>query len=116
MEALRALIRDELARQGLSYREAAARAKGLISYSTLNVIATGKHAGEINDRTLSGIALALDVPVRKVREAYGMTGVEPAEFVLPDRAKYLTAKQRRTVLSMVDAFLDGKHNGKTQPG
>lgn len=116
MEALRQLILAELDRQGLSYREAAARSKGLISYSTLNVIATGSHAGEISDRTLSGIALALDIPVRKVRQAYGRTAVEPAEFTLPDRSKHLSPKQRKAVLSMIDAFLDGKPNGSANTG
>lgn len=115
MEALRALIRAELARQGLSYREAAARAKGLISYSTLNVIATGRHSGELTDSTLTGIALALDVSVKKVREAYGMVGVEPTEFQLPERAKRLSPKQRKAVIAMVDAFLD-QGNGKAQSG
>lgn len=115
MEALRALIRAELARQDISFREAAARAKGLVSYATLNVIATGNHSGEISDRTLSGIALALDIPVRKVREAYGLQGVEPPEFQLPDRAKRLNVKQRKAVIAMVDAFLDAQ-NGKAVPG
>lgn len=109
MEALRALIRAELDKQGLSYREAAARSKGLISYSHLNVIAGGRHPGDLTDSTLTGIALALDVSVRKVREAYGAVGVEPTEFQLPERAKRLNAKQRKAVIAMVDAFLDQKN-------
>lgn len=114
MEALRRLILDELARQNISFRDAADRSKGLVSYGTLHTIAKGRHTGgTISDRVLTGIALALDVPVRQVRDAYGIESVEPVGFELPDKSKYLTPKQRRAVLAMVDAFLDGNDAGKS---
>lgn len=111
MDELRRLIQGQMEKQGLSYREAAGRAKGLISYAHLSVIVNGGHSGEINDKTLTGIALAIDVPVSRVRKAYGTTATEPISFGLPDKAKHLSPKQRKAVLAMVDAFLDGK-NGK----
>lgn len=107
MDALRKLILDELAKQKLSLREAAARSEGLVSHSTLGLIAQGRHSGNLTDKTLAGIALALNQPVGKVRTAYGLPAKEPQPFVLPDKAAYLNPKQQRAILAMIDAFLEG---------
>lgn len=114
MDELRKLILEAMDKQDLSFREAAERSQGLISYAHLANIANGKHAGELGDRILTGIALAINLPVTRVRKAYGTTSTEPIEFRLPAKANYLSAKQRRSILSMVDAFLDGQNVKKNQ--
>lgn len=113
VEDLRKLIQAEMKRQGLSFRAAAGRSQGLISHGHLNALAQGKPISRIDDRVLTGIALALDVPVSKVRKAYGTDPVGPVEFVLPPKSAGLTRKQRDAILAMVDAFLDGN---KPSPG
>jgi transcriptional regulator with XRE-family HTH domain len=113
MDELRRLIQAERDKQKLSYREMADRADGLVSYGHLNQIVNGKHTGHLDDRTLKGIALAIDVPVSKVRKAYGTTATEPIEFHLPDRARHLTAKERAAILAMVDAFLESNKRPST---
>lgn len=107
MDELRRLIRTEMDRQKLTYRAAAERANGLISYSHLSNIVNGRHTGELDDRTLAGIALAIGATEAKVRRAYAVTNPRPLEFTVPDKARHLTPKQRAAVLSMIDAFLDG---------
>lgn len=108
MDELRRLIRAEMDRQRLTYRAAAERANGLISYSHLSNIVNGRHPGELDDRTVAGIALAIGVTEKKVRAAYETTNPRPLEFTLPSKANRLTAKQRMAVLALVDAFLDEK--------
>jgi transcriptional regulator with XRE-family HTH domain len=91
---------------GLSYRRAAAQSGGKVSHGTLNTIATGRHSWRVDDSTIAGIALALDVPEDVVRAAVGRAQRAPdTEFVLPKRASRLSAQERRAVLSMVDALL-----------
>jgi len=64
---LQRLIVERLAELGRTYREAEQVAGGLVSRATLNNIATGQHVGHIREDTLRGIALALDLPYRKIR-------------------------------------------------
>ena len=103
--ALRRLVRDGTREAG-SYRLLAARSGGLVSVSTLNSIATGKHAGRLSEATLRGIAAAVDRPATEVA---ALVGVELADelppFVLPRRADRLTQPQRRVVVAVVDAIL-----------
>lgn len=105
---LQELILDRLAELNLSYRAAADRTKGSaheISFGTINQLANGR-GGPVTDRTVRGLAKALDVPVGKVRLAVGRSETEPTEFLLPEKAKHLTPRQRKAILHMVDALLD----------
>ena len=110
---LQRLVLDELAKQDLSLRRAAARSapgpdtKPLVSFSTLGAIARGRYnVSDIEDSTIRGIALALDVPIKRVMEAAQIARQRPAEeFRLPSKAHRLSPKSRRAILAMVDALV-----------
>ena len=105
MTPLQTLIVTRMAELGLSYRSAAARSAGLVSHSTLNNIVLGTHGGTFDDETLHGIALAMDLPQSRVRDAAGASKEAPTEFRLPKKANKLSPTERRTILAMVDALL-----------
>ena len=106
MTPLQTLVLTRMAELGLSFRTAAARSGGNVSHSTLNNIVLGKHGGQFDDETLHGIALALDLPQSRVREAVGATRDAPTEFRLPRKANKLSPAERRAVLTLVDALLE----------
>ncbi len=103
---LQHLVLDRLATLDISQREAARRSNGMITYTTIGMIASGRHSGHISERTAQGLALALDIPESKVRDAAHMTRRTPqTEFRLPRKANRLSPRSRRAVLSMIDALL-----------
>ena len=106
--AIQQLVKERLAADNLTYRDAAARSGGLVSHATLNQIALAKYPlARVNPRTIRGLALALDVKVRDVEEALKASGGNaPSEFTLPPKANQLTAKQRKAVLAFIDALLE----------
>ncbi|ANZ21692.1 hypothetical protein SNOUR_42320 [Streptomyces noursei ATCC 11455] len=94
------------ARRPLSYRAAAARSQGHISHGTIGRIARGQHTGALEDETLDGLALALDVPRTHIEKAAGIFRERPLQpFTLPPRASRLSHSEREVVLSVVDALL-----------
>ena len=105
MPELQRLIRAA-AREAGGYRSLARRTGGLVSVSTLNNIATGRHSGRLTDASVRGIALAIGSSAKEVAR---IAGTELADelppFVLPKRANRLTQPQRRVILSVVDAIL-----------
>jgi hypothetical protein len=103
--SLQRLVADRLAELDRSYREAARQSGGLVSHGTLQKVATGQHSGNLNESTLRGIALAIDVPISVAREAAG-TRHDFGDFQLPQRASKLRPKQRKALLAMMDALLD----------
>lgn len=67
---LQVLVSDRLEALGLSYREAANRSQGLLSHSTFSRLRSPERwAGRVTGRTISGLALALDLPESRVRKA-----------------------------------------------
>lgn len=103
---LQRLIIDRLAELGLTYREAAERSSNLISFGRLNGIANGR-LGQLNEKTIRGIALALDVPIKTVRESCQMP-VSPTEFRLPARSVYLSPQSRRLLMDMTNRLLEAE--------
>lgn len=110
MTTLPELIKNRMAELELSYRDLARAAGGLVSHGTIHAIASGRHAGHYDDKTLQGIALAINLPQSKVREAAGMDPRTPTEFRLPKKANRLTASERKAILAMVDALLDDQRH------
>lgn len=108
--SLQRLVADRLAELDRSYREAARQSGGLVSHGTLQKIATGQHSGRIEESTLRGIALAVDVPISVAREAAG-TRDDFGDFQLPERASKLRPKQRKALLALMDALLDDLADG-----
>jgi transcriptional regulator with XRE-family HTH domain len=104
------LIADRLNELGLSYRSAADRSGGAVSHATLNalVLGRGNVSRRLNDRTLVGIATALDLPLSDVRAAAGVTADEPMEFVLPPAAARLSSRGRAAILAMLAALLEAE--------
>ena len=111
MPELQRLIRDAAAAAG-GYRNLARRSGGLVSSSTLNNIATGRHSGRLTDSSIRGIALSIDRPAGEIARILGadLTDELPP-FLLPRRANRLTQPQRRVVLSVVDAILSAADAG-----
>jgi transcriptional regulator with XRE-family HTH domain len=107
MTTLPELIRNRLEELDLSYRKAAERSGGLMSYSTLNNLALGRYPKTMTERTMKGLALALDVPFKRVVEAAAEHGPQP-RFALPREADKLTPKQRQAVVAMVRALLESQ--------
>ncbi|MGH3261245.1 MAG: hypothetical protein ACRDNS_04530, partial [Trebonia sp.] len=103
---LHALVRSRLGELGLSYEAAAARSSGLVSHGTLHRLAVGLHHGRLRERTIRGVALALDVPQSTVRQALPAdVARRERPFVLPPRADRLDARERRLVLDYVDRLI-----------
>lgn len=109
---LQRLVRERLIELGskdrpLSVRDAAARANNAISHETIRQIAAGEHSGRMEDRTVNALAVAIDVPRSRVLQALHRTQTQPLQpFRLPERANRLGLRQRRAVLTVVDAMLD----------
>jgi hypothetical protein len=111
MAELRTRIRDAAQEAG-GYRTLARRSGGLVSHSTLNNIAIGRHSGHLTDERIRGIALCLNLAASRVAEMAGseLTDSLPP-FRLPPRANQLSQPQRRVVLSVVDAILAAEDKG-----
>lgn len=111
MAELRMRIRNAAQEAG-GYRTLARRSGGLVSHSTLNNIAIGRHSGHLTDERIRGIALCLNLAASRVAEMAGseLTDALPP-FRLPPRANQLSQPQRRVVLSVVDAILAAEDKG-----
>lgn len=103
---LQELIIKRLAELKLSYRDAAAKSSGLITFSTIAWLVQDRNRNP-TERTLNGLALALDLPVEQLRKAVGPP--DPA-FRLPSRANKLTPAGRKAVVGFVDFLLDMQRN------
>lgn len=107
MTPMQRFVLDRLAELNLTYRAAADRSEGLISFGTINQIATGRHTGRLTPRAQRGLALALDVPLGKIQKVYEETQAAPVEtYRLPERANKLSPKQFKALLAVMDGFLD----------
>lgn len=108
MSTLADLIAAERKRQGLSLRDVAERAGGLVSHSAIAAIERGQRAS-VTDETIDGLAKGLDVPVDRVRRAARVARPDvDGPFVLPRRAARLSRRERELVLAMVDALLEAR--------
>lgn len=106
---LRSLVERRLRELGdrtgpMSVRAAADRSRGQVSYETLRLIAVGQHSGKISPQVAEGLSLALDVPVSSIYQAAGRPRPQ-GRFDLPERADALNARERKAVLSVIDAIL-----------
>lgn len=110
MTPLQQLVVDRLAELNLSYRAAQDRAGKLVTHSTINNIAMGRTQWDgIPNKTLRGLALALDLPYSQIEQAWkDSCAAPPTEFRLPKKADKLTPSQRKAVLAFVNALLDGQ--------
>jgi transcriptional regulator with XRE-family HTH domain len=100
--ALAQLVRTRREELGLSYR-GLDRLSG-VAYSTIANIESGK-TRRPDDRILNGLAVGLDLPVSRLRQAVDVPTGQP-DFRLPAKAKNLSAKQRKAVLALIEALLE----------
>ncbi len=93
-------------RRPLSYRAAAARGRGHVSHGTIGRLVRGEHTGALEEETLDGLSLALNLPRSRLEKAAGIYRNRPAQpFVMPPRASRLSHREREVVLGVVDALL-----------
>lgn len=115
---LRQLVLRQLAVLGdgtrpLSHREAAARSGGLVSHATIGNIASGRHSGNIDDSTVDGLALALDVKRSEILASIHRSHVAAGKpFEAPERWQRLTHVQRKLVIALGDGLLAAYEQGR----
>lgn len=90
------------AEPGRSARKIAAA--GGISHQNVNNILNGKHGGQIEERTIKGLATGTGISERELRKAAGLPD-DLGPFALPDRAARLSRRQREAILASVEAML-----------
>lgn len=107
--------RAELGTDGkpLSQRETAARSGGKVSHATIGNLSNGRHVGDIEDETVDGLALALDVPRSRILAAIGRSyAAELVPFEAPKSWSRLTASQRRILYTVGDGLLVSFEEGR----
>lgn len=115
---LRQLVLRQLAVLGdgtkpISHREAAARSGGKVSHATIGNIAGGRHSGNIDDKTIDGLALGLDLKPSEIRAAIRRSHVAAGKpFEVPERWQRLTHVQRKLVIALGDGLLAAYEQGR----
>lgn len=103
--SLGSTLLDAREQRGLSLRDVAQASGDQISASGLSRIERGV-TRQVSRPVLAALSVALGIPMSRLRAAQGQTGPVPTEpFVLPTRASDLNARERRTVLAVVDTLL-----------
>jgi transcriptional regulator with XRE-family HTH domain len=105
-ETMQTLVANRLVELDLSLRQAAARTEGMITFVTIGNIARGYTPDRYSAKTLRGLALALDLPLSRIQAvAEQGAGGGGTPFILPDKARWLTARDRRAVIAVMNALL-----------
>lgn len=112
---LQQLVLTRLAELGdpgrpMSARQAAERARGLVSFHTIYSIANGEHSGRINDRTAEGLAAALDVPVARVYEVAGVPRPY-GRWHWPDKFDRIRPEDRAIIEDLAESLLKAERRG-----
>lgn len=117
VDQLSRLILTRLAELGdengpMGAREAARRARGLVSYETIRNLARGvRHTGRISPRVAEGLSMALEVPVAQIYRAAG--ALPPSEqWSWPRRFDALPPAQRQVVEDVAAAMLEMYERGR----
>lgn len=95
--SLQRLVQDRADELGItSARELTRRAGGTVSYETIRRILIGKHSGRLTDDIAAGLAMALSLPVARVREAAELAPTL-GPWHWPTRFEVLDFEDRRLV-------------------
>lgn len=109
-DPLRALLQARLDELGISRREAGRRTDK-VGYETISRILRGATtADQLTDRTIEGLAEALQLPVRKVYEAAHRD--QPIPWDWPDRFNVLTQTERRQIEAMAGLLAERHRPGR----
>lgn len=100
---LQALVVRRLVELNLSQRDAVRRSGDLFSQATIARIVDGQ-VGDVAERTLQGLALALDVPLSQVVEAFEQSRAGKS-VGLPARALQLPPDKWRELETIIDNML-----------
>jgi len=101
----------------LSARRASERSRGRISYEQIRRIARGLHNGRLTERSIEGLALALDVPLSRVEQALdGYERPTLGEWVMPERLWRLDEVQRRAVEAIAVQIFEAQERAKHGAG
>lgn len=85
---LQEFVGKRLAELKLSTREAAARTHGLIAHQTLSrLVGSAVYDAKVTERTIAGLALALDLPSSVVQEV----AAAPSQSLMAEACKVFTA-------------------------
>lgn len=93
-----------MAELGLTGRGIAKASGGLMTHGTAAKLVNATHSSRLDERTVMGLARAIEVPEAQIRRALGMPAKRPP-FQLPARADMLNDRQRRALLNLVDVML-----------
>lgn len=106
LTALQRLVKDKLAAGDLSYRAAAGHSHGLIDHSAIHQIATGRMQGNLSEKAIAGLALALQCSPREVEDAIEET-LRPKRFMeLSRRLAGLPAEKQAELIDMIEQVLN----------
>lgn len=103
--SLAALVTSRRAELGLSLRQVATKSQGLVSPSHIGYLERGHLDRAISDRVLTGLSVALDLPLADLRRAAGLSGRQLPPFEVPERANRLNTRERKLVLNLIDTLL-----------
>ena len=98
---LQRAVRARLDELDISSRQAAARSQGLLTHATLSRIANAyMYAPRLTARTISGLALALDVPESRIKK-WAAESAPPDTDKLAREYAGLPAASRAQVMALV---------------
>jgi transcriptional regulator with XRE-family HTH domain len=103
-ETLTDLVLRRRKELGMSLRAVADASGGAFTSSTVHSIEHAKF-GKVNPDVIAGLAKALRLPEKDVREAAGLQQFKPPPFVLPARANELNARERALVIELIGTLL-----------
>lgn len=95
----------------LSLRNVVMRSGERLSVETLRRIVRGEHQGNIGDRVAEGLAIALEVPIKRIYEAAGLP--QPARrWEWNPRFDRLSMAERQIVEDVARGFLHAYERGR----
>jgi hypothetical protein len=107
MLPIQELIIDRCEKLGFSFRDAAKKSGGLVSHGTFGAFSRGMMPTRVHERTIQGIAKALDVPEQRVRIAVALSlAPSHSQRLLPARAATLSPAMHRALIAHMDYLLE----------
>jgi hypothetical protein len=106
MPTLQSLIAGAMREKEWSDRRVAGESTGLVSHETVRKIRVGLHSGNLDEDTVNGLSLALNIPRSQILGAIGRTVVaELGSWNPPSVANRMTRRQRRAVEQLITAMV-----------
>lgn len=94
-----------------SARSLAEASGGRFKHAAANRLIQGTH-GDLEEETIRGLVTALACDISEIRKRLGQASHSLGRFDLPSRADRLTSKERKVVVSVVDAILAARQGAR----